>query len=307
MELEQALLGATFANPVLLAAGTCGFGRELAGVVELDALGGFVTKAVTREPREGDPAPRVSEFDAGMINSVGLANPGVDAVRDEKLPWIREHVRRAKVLVNVAGHTVGEFVEVIDVLDGEEGFLGYELNVSCPNDRRVDGLPFGLDTEALGRVVSAARETTDRPLVVKLPPNVPDMAATARAAAAAGADGLTLVNTMPGLVLDPETGRPRLGAGSGGVSGPALRPVGVHAVWRAREAVEIPLVGVGGIRTADDALQYILAGASLVQVGTASFADPRTAHRVVNGLAEHGRRRGVARVADLVGAAHRNP
>lgn len=307
MELEQALFGANFANPVLLAAGTCGFGRELADVVELDALGGFVTKAVTREPRDGDPAPRVSEFGAGMINSVGLANPGVDAVRDEKLPWIRERVRRAKVLVNVAGHTVGEFVEVIDALDGEEGFLGYELNVSCPNDRRVDGLPFGLDTEALARVVSAARETTDRPLVVKLAPNVPDMAATARAAAAAGADGLTLVNTMPGLLLDPETGRPRLGAGSGGVSGPALRPVGVHAVWRAREAVEIPLVGVGGIRTAGDALQYILAGASLVQVGTASFADPRTAHRVVNGLAEHGRRRGVARVADLVGAAHRNP
>lgn len=284
MSPSRTLFGTTFQNPVLLAAGTCGFGYELREVLDLEALGGLVTKSVTLEPRAGNPAMRVWELDEGMINSVGLANPGADAVRAEKLPWIRENLRRARVFVSVAGHTPEEYVAVVERLDDAEGFLGFELNLSCPNDTRRTGLPFALDPEALRGVVSRVRERTRRPLLVKLAPNDPDVAATAEAAEAAGADGLTLVNTLPGLSLDPETGRPVLGAGPGGVSGPALRAAGVRAVAEARRRTSLPLVGVGGVGSAADAVEYFRAGASLVQVGTATFADPRAALRVIEGL-----------------------
>lgn len=306
MRLEQSLFGTTFQNPVLLAAGTCGFGREVDGVLDLEALGGMVTKSVTLEPRRGNAPPRVAEFGAGMLNSIGLANPGVDAVRERKLPWLRERLSAARVLVSVAGHTAEEFFTIVERLDEAEGFLGYELNLSCPNDARREGVAFALDPEATARVVGGTRRRTARPLLAKLAPNDPDPPATARAAEEAGADGLTLVNTVPGLVLDPDTGRPVLGAGGGGVSGPALRPVGVRAVKLVREATGLPLVGVGGIATAGDALQYLRAGASLVQVGTASFADPRAAGRIVKGLRRWGDRRDVGSVAELV-AGGREP
>lgn len=284
MSLSRTLFGTTFQNPVLLAAGTCGFGYELREVLDLEALGGLVTKSVTLEPRKGNPAMRVWELDEGMINSVGLANPGADAVREEKLPWLRKHLGRARVFVSVAGHTPDEYVAVVERLDDAEGFVGYELNLSCPNDRRLAGLPFALDPPALREVVGRVRERTRRPLLVKLAPGDPDVGATAEAAEAAGADGLTLVNTLPGLSFDPESGRPVLGAGAGGVSGPALRAVGVRAVAEARSRTSLPLVGVGGIGSAADAVQYLRAGASLVQVGTATFADPRAALRVIEGL-----------------------
>lgn len=284
MSLSRDLFGTTFQNPVLLAAGTCGFGEELREVLDLEALGGLVTKSVTLERRAGNPAMRVWELDEGMINSVGLANPGADAVREEKLPWIRENLRRAHVFVSVAGHTPDEYVAVVERLDDAEGFLGWELNLSCPNDTRLAGLPFALDPPALREVVGRVRERTRRPLLVKLAPNDPEPGATAEGAEAAGADGLTLVNTMPGLALDSGTGRPVLGAGPGGVSGPALRAVGVRAVAEARRHTSLPLVGVGGIASAADAVQYLRAGASLVQVGTATFADPRAALRVIEGL-----------------------
>lgn len=303
MNLTQNLFGTVFQNPVLLASGTCGFGEEVSDLIDLDALGGFVTKAVTVEPRQGNPAPRVCEFAAGMLNSVGLANPGVDVVRTEKLPWIRSHVRAARVFVNVAGHEVEHYRRVIETLNDETGYLGFELNVSCPNDRNLRGIPFALDPVALEEVVSTARGATGRPLLVKLSPNVPDIGEMAHIAEAAGADGVTLINTLPGLILDPSNRSPALGAGSGGVSGPAIRPVGVYAVWAAHRRVSIPIVGVGGIANAADAVQYLLAGASLVQVGTASFADPRAALRVVQGLARYGRAHGVSHVAELVGAA----
>ncbi|RMH12438.1 MAG: dihydroorotate dehydrogenase catalytic subunit, partial [Gemmatimonadetes bacterium] len=247
MRLDQTLFGATFRNPVLLAAGTCGFGEELAEVADLDRLGGLVTKSVTLEPRGGNPAPRVAELGEAMINSIGLANPGARAVRDEKLPWIREHLADLQVFVSVAGHRDSEYVEVVELLDGADGFLGFELNLSCPNDLERNGLPFALDTDALVRVVRSVRARTERPLLVKLAPNTPDVARAAKAAEEAGADGLTLVNTLPGLALDPASGRAVLGAGSGGLSGPALRAVGVQAVAAARTAVSLPLVGVGGV------------------------------------------------------------
>lgn len=301
MQLEQDLFGARFQNPVLLAAGTCGFGSELAGVMELDRLGGLVTKSVTLEPRAGNPKPRVSEGGGVMVNSIGLANPGVERVKAEKLPWLASRLRRAQVFVSVAGHAVNEYCKIVEHLDPEAGFLGFELNLSCPNVP-LDGVPFALDAKMLATVVARVRGITTRPLLVKLAPNSPDIGAAAEAAVAAGGDGVTLVNTMPGMIIDPETRRPRLGAGGGGLSGPALRPVGVHAVWQASRRVRAPLVGVGGVRGHRDCLQYLLAGASLVQVGTATFADPRAAERIVYGLSAYGRRRGIGAVWELVGA-----
>ena len=302
MRLSQTLFGVNFQNPVLLAAGTCGFGEELQDALDLDALGGIVTKSVTLEPRVGNPAPRVVEAGNAMLNSVGLANPGLDRVCSVKLPWMREHLSRIQVLLSVAGHTPDEYWRIVEGLESVGGFLGYELNLSCPNDTRLGGLPFALDPDALRRVVEGARELTDRPLLVKLAPNVPDIGPVAEAAEDAGADGLTLVNTMPGLILDITTRRASLGAGSGGLSGPALRAVGVHAVHRARAHTSIPLVGVGGIADAGDAIQYLLAGASLVQIGTATFADPRTAQRVGKDLARYGEKMGMESIEDLIGA-----
>ncbi len=302
MLLSQTLFGATFHNPVLLAAGTCGFGEELRDALDLEALGGIVTKSVTLEPRAGNPAPRVVEAGNAMLNSVGLANPGLERVCSEKLPWMSEHLSSIQVLVSVAGHTTDEYWRIVEGLESVGGFLGYELNLSCPNDTSLRGLPFALDPEALRGVVEGARGLTDRPLVVKLAPNVPDIGSVAEAAEDAGADGVTLVNTMPGLVIDVATQSAALGAGSGGLSGPALRAVGVHAVHRARACTSIPLLGVGGITDAGDAIQYLLACSSLVQVGTATFADPRAAQTVAKGIARYGEKMGVENIQDLVGA-----
>lgn len=281
------LFGTTFQNPVLLAAGTCGFGRELVEVVDLEALGGLVTKSVTREPRRGNPAPRVTEFGAGMLNSIGLANPGMEGVSRDQLPWLARNLRRARVWVSVAGHSPDEYPDVVAHLDSSDGFVGFELNLSCPNDTERGGLPFALDGEALAGVVETCRRVTDRPLWVKLAPNDPRLAVHARRARDAGADGLTLINTLPGRVMHPD-GRPVLGAGQGGVSGPALRPVGLQAVAQVRQEVELPLIGVGGILTAEHARSYLFAGASLVQMGTASFAAPRQPERVARALTRQG-------------------
>ena len=300
--LRQTLLGTDFQNPVLLAAGTCGYGVELDGIIDLDALGGLATKAVTPEPREGNPAPRAAEFAAGMINSIGLANVGLERFRTEKLPWLARRLTRARVLVNVAGRTVDDFVEVVRALDGEEGFTAFELNVSCPNVKE-GGAFFSHREDTLREVVAAARAATRRPLSVKLAPNVPDIGRMAEVAVAAGADALTLSNTFPGLLFDVDTRRPLLGAGAGGVSGPAVLPMGVHAVWQARRRVDVPIIGVGGIRTGRDVIQYLLAGASLVQIGTASYADPRAAQRVLSEVEHYCTRRRVSDIAELVGAA----
>jgi dihydroorotate dehydrogenase (NAD+) catalytic subunit len=271
-----------FRAPVLLAAGTCGFGREVMEVVDLSRIGGFVTKSITAEPRAGNPAPRVTEFPAGMLNSIGLANPGVERARTEVLPWVVEHLAPiTRVIVSVAGHAEEEYLHIVERLDDLDGFSAYELNLSCPNDAQRGGAPFALDPDALRRVVSGARARTDRPIIAKLAPNDPDLGGTARAAADAGADALTLVNTLPGRVFRRD-GTSAIGAGQGGVSGPALRPVGVQAVALARAAVDLPLIGVGGVLSAADAKQYFEAGASLVQLGTAAFADPRAPERVAS-------------------------
>jgi dihydroorotate dehydrogenase (NAD+) catalytic subunit len=298
--LQVTAAGISFQNPILLAAGTAAYGRELADVMPLEELGGFVTKAVSLEPRHGAPAPRVADFDGGMINAVGLANPGVDAVKAEDLPWIAAHVRRPQVLVNIVGREASDFGQVVAKLDDATGFVGYELNVSCPNVKQ-GGMEFGADPEALHAVISGARAATKRPLFVKLSPTLPNVGDVAKRAVDAGADGITVINTIPGMVVDVERRKPMLGFGSGGVSGPGLLAVGVLATWRVRKAVSVPILGAGGIQQASDVLQFMIAGASAVAIGTAGMADPKLPARIVRDLERWCDRHGVARLADLIG------
>lgn len=297
--------GLPFQNPIVLAAGTAAFGRALDGVVTLDALGGLVTKAVSLEPRVGNAAPRVAEIGGGMLNAVGLANPGVDAVLRTELPWLAENLTIARVIVNVVGNRAEDFAEVVRRLDGASVIAAYELNVSCPNVK-AGGLEFGADRAALTSVVAGVRAVTTRPIFVKLSPTLAGIGEVAQVAADAGADAITVVNTIPGLVVDVETRRPRIGFGSGGASGAGLLPVGVLATYRVRKRTSLPVLGVGGVTSGMDALQYIIAGASLVGVGTATMRDPRTPERIVKELARWCDRNGVTRVADLIGTLEWN-
>jgi dihydroorotate dehydrogenase (NAD+) catalytic subunit len=282
-DLSRELFGQRFQNPLVLAAGTAGFGKELDGVLDLERLGGLVTKAVSREPREGNPAPRVAEFPGGMLNSVGLANPGVIRVREEYLPWIASRLTRARVLVNVVGFSVEEYGDVVAELDGSPGITAFELNLSCPNTS-AGGIEFGADPACVQRIVSLCRTRTRLPLIAKLSPVLPDLAGMAQTACDAGADAISAVNTMPGLLFGGNS-RARLGNGSGGVSGPGLLPVGVLAVARIVERVgSTPVIGVGGVRSADDVRQYLKVGAALVAIGTGALADPRLPQRIIADL-----------------------
>ena len=284
------VFGTTFQNPILLAAGTAGFGRELAGIVDLDALGGLVTKSVSPEPRIGNPPPRVAEYPGGMLNSVGLANPGLDAVERDELPWLETTLRRARVLVSVVGNTVEDYVTVVRRLTDRPIVTAFELNLSCPNTDR-GGEHFGANERVLADLVARCRAVASRPLVVKLAPTLADIARSACVAGEAGADGFSLVNTMPGMLFREGDTSPvpafRLGAGNGGVSGPPLLPVGILATRRVREATGLPVIGVGGVRSVGDVRAYLAAGASLVGVGTAALAEPRLperlARRIVHG------------------------
>ena len=286
--LSRDVFGQRFQNPVLLASGTAGFGRELDGVMCLERLGGIVTKAVSPRRREGNPPPRVAEFPGGMLNSVGLANPGLDEVRREQLPWLARRLSRARILVNVVGFTVEEYAEVVAGLDGLDGITAFELNLSCPNTS-AGGIEFGADAACVARIVALCRARTRSPLVAKLSPVLPDIAGMAVVARDAGADGITVVNTLPGLLHD-RSGTARLGQGAGGVSGPALLPIGVLAAARVVERTggAVPVIGVGGVRSADDVREYLRVGASLVAIGTAALADPRLPERIVRDLERQG-------------------
>jgi dihydroorotate dehydrogenase (NAD+) catalytic subunit len=282
--LSRELFGRRFQNPLLLAAGTAGFGRELDGVLDLDRLGGLVTKAVSLDPRDGNAAPRAAEFPGGMLNSVGLANPGVDRVRTDHLPWLARRLARARILVNVVGFTVEEYGEVVGRLDGVAGITALELNLSCPNTS-AGGIEFGADAGCVRRIVSVCRTRTRLPLIAKLSPLLPDIAGMALVARDAGADAVRAVNTIPGLLFARDGGAPRLGHGSGGVSGPVLLPVGVLAVARIMERTAgMPVIGVGGVRSAADVRQYLRVGAALVAIGTGALADPRLPERIVRDL-----------------------
>ena len=270
-------------NPVIAASGTFGYGIEFAHLVDLNSLGGIVVKGLSAKPMEGAPAPRLCETPGGMLNAIGLQNVGVRAFVAEKLPQLRKY--RTAVIVNVFGHTVAEYCEVIDVLESAQGIAAYELNISCPN---VDcgGAEFGADPALAVEVVVAARRRAKRPLWVKLAPNA-DVKAVARGAEAAGADALTVANTYPAMSLDSRTGRSRLGRLTGGLSGPAIKPLTLRLVYELSRAVGLPIIGLGGIQTVDDAVEYLRAGATAIQIGTAHFSDPRASERVVEELRHH--------------------
>ena len=285
-------------NPVLAASGTFGYGIEFEPFFDLGALGGFVTKGLSPAPRRGNPPPRIVETPAGMLNTIGLQNVGVDAFLADKLPRLRGH--DTAVIANVFGETDAEYVEVCHKLDAAEGVRAIELNVSCPN---VDegGMIYGTDPRALERVTRACRRATRLPLIVKLSPNVTDIRVTARAAEAGGADILSLVNTFVGMAVDVERRRPVLAKVSGGLSGPAIRPLAVWMTWQARQAVALPLIGIGGIVDAADALEFLLVGATAVQVGTATFVHPDAALRVLRGIEEYLVRHEFRSVREIVG------
>lgn len=294
--------GLTFRNPVVLASGTAGYGREVDDVLDLEALGGIATKAVSVAPRHGAPPLRVSEFAGGMINAIGLANPGLDVVRRDAMPWLADRDRDLRVIINVVGNSVDDFVTVVNGLTNERGVDAFELNVSCPNVKS-GGMEFGADPVALAALVAGARAATSRPIFVKLSPALgAGIVDAAKNAVDHGADGLTLVNTMPGLVIDSERRRPKIGFGSGGISGPALLPMGLLATWRVSRALpNVPIIGLGGISTADDAVQYFMAGASLVGVGTAGLRNPRAPERIARGLAAWASTHGITDLRTLTG------
>jgi dihydroorotate dehydrogenase (NAD+) catalytic subunit len=268
-------------NPILAASGTFGYGVEFAHLVDLNRLGGIVVKGLSLEPMAGAPAPRLCETPSGMLNAVGLQNIGVRAFVAEKLPALRQY--RTSVVANVFGYTVSDYVGVIQILEEADGLAAYELNISCPNTAH-GGIQFGSDPQMVLEVVSAARQAARRPLWVKLSPNVSDIALIARVAEEAGADALTVANTYQGMSIDIRTRRSRLGRPTGGLSGPAIRPITLRLVYEARRAVKIPVIGLGGIEKAEDALEYVIAGATAVQVGTANFAHPQACEDLVDQL-----------------------
>ncbi len=288
-------------NPVLTASGTFGYGLEFEPFLKLDELAGFVTKGLSPRPREGNPPPRIVETPAGMLNTIGLQNIGVDAFIRDKLPRLREY--DTAVIANVFGETEAEYVEVCSKLDEADGVAAIELNVSCPNVEQ-GGMIFGNDPAALHAVTAACRKASRLPLIVKLSPNVTDIRVTARAAVEGGAEVLSLVNTFVGMQVDVERRRPVLKKVCGGLSGPAIRPLAVWMTWQVHEAVDVPLIGMGGISTAADALEFILAGASAVQIGTANFVHPDGSIRVLRELREWLKEHDVATLRELIGAGH---
>jgi dihydroorotate dehydrogenase (NAD+) catalytic subunit len=296
--LAISICGIELRNPVLAASGTFAYGVEFQELVDLNSLGGFVVKGLSRQPIEGNPPPRVYETEAGMINSIGLQNIGVRAFVKEKLPALAK--LRTAVFANVFGYQTGDYVEVVRVLEDHAGLAGYELNVSCPNTSH-GGIYFSSEPALLSEVVTAVKRVAHRPVVVKLSPNVSAIEPLAKAAETAGADALSLVNTFVALAIDPHTRRPRIGAGFGGLSGPAIKPIALRLVCQAARAVKIPVIGLGGIATGADAAEFLIAGASAVQVGTATFWDPRSPQRIAEELAAFLKREGIAKVSSLVG------
>jgi len=297
--LTTSVCGISLKNPVLAASGTYAYGVEFKDLVDLNCLGGIIVKGLSREPMDGNPPPRLYETASGMINSIGLQNIGVRAFVQDKLPELRAF--QTAVIANVFGYCVEDYVEVLRILEDAEGLAGYELNVSCPNTKH-GGIFFSNDVALLGEVVSAARAVVrKRPLIVKLSPNVARIEPLARAAADAGADALSLVNTFVSLAIDPHKRRPRIGAGFGGLSGPAIKPIALRMVYEAAQAVKIPVIGLGGIASGTDAAEFLIAGASAVEVGTANFWDPAAPVRIARELDEFLVQENISRVADLVG------
>jgi dihydroorotate dehydrogenase (NAD+) catalytic subunit len=300
-DMRVNIAGVELRSPVIAASGTFGYGVEFEDIVSIDRIGAFVTKGLSREPMAGNPTPRIIETPAGMINAIGLQNMGVQAFIAEKLPKILK-IKGAVVIANVFGFTIEDCIEVIHALNDAPGIAMYELNASCPNTSH-GGMVFGTNHELLFDLASRCRAVSKRPLMVKLSPNVTSIGLMARVAADAGADAVSLVNTFLALAIDVETRRPRIANVTGGLSGPAIKPIAVRMVNEVSRAVRIPIVGMGGIVRAEDAVEFMLAGATAVQVGTASYADPRAVENIANDLKKWCASHNIARVSELTGAA----
>ena len=294
------LAGIELANPVIAASGTFGYGIEFEEIVSLEKIGGFVTKGISLEPMAGHKPQRIVQTASGMLNAIGLQNIGVEEFLKSKLPALKRYPA-CKIIVNVFGSTVAEYLAVIERLNRAEGIAAYELNVSCPNVH-AGGMAFGADSGSLEYLVGRAKAAATRPLFVKLSPNVTSIAHMAKIAAGAGADAISLVNTFLGMAIDPETRQPRLSNITGGLSGPAIKPIALRMVYEAAKTVKVPILGMGGIVTPEDAVEFLLAGAAAVEVGTASYADPRATERLAKGLEAWCRSHQVERVASLTGA-----
>jgi dihydroorotate dehydrogenase (NAD+) catalytic subunit len=296
-DLSVSVCGIELKNPVIAASGTFGYGIEFEDIVHLNKLGGFVVKGLSKEPMAGNPPPRLYETAAGMLNAIGLQNIGARAFVDEKLPKLRQ-IQNIVVLANVFGYTREDYERTIQILNEGEGIAAYELNVSCPNTAH-GGIQFGSDPRSLDEVVSLARRTSQRPLIVKLSPNVTSIAQMAHVAAEAGADAISLVNTFVAMAIDAETRKPRISNVTAGLSGPAIKPIALRMVYDAAKAVKIPVIGMGGISTPVDIVEFMLAGASAVEIGTANYWDPRATEKIVDGLRDWCVDHQVARLADL--------
>ncbi len=297
-DLSVNFAGIKLKNPILTASGTFGYGEEFSEFVDLNKIGGVIVKGISLKPIKGNPPPRIWETPSGMLNAIGLENPGVDVFLNEKLPYLRKF--DTAVIVNVFGYSLDEYVDVARILDGVQGISGIEVNISCPNVK-AGGMVFGTDLKATSGLISAIRRATRLPLIVKLSPNVTDVTEFAKAARDAGCDGLSLINTLLGMAIDVRCRRPRLANCTGGLSGPAIRPVAVRMVWQVARAVPLPIIGMGGIATGEDALEFILAGASAVAVGTANFVNPRATLEVLSGIESLMAEQGVAAITDLIG------
>ncbi|MBZ5597747.1 MAG: dihydroorotate dehydrogenase [Acidobacteriia bacterium] len=298
-DLSVSFAGIQLKNPVIAASGTFGYGVEFEDVVHLDRLGGFVVKGLSKEPMAGNPPPRLYETAAGMLNAIGLQNIGARAFLDEKLPKLRE-LKNIVVFANVYGYTREDYERTIQILNEGEGIAGYELNVSCPNTAQ-GGIQFGSDPRLLDEVVATARRTSQRPLIVKLSPNVTSIAQMARVAEEAGADAISLVNTFVAMAIDPETRKPRIANVTAGLSGPAIKPIALRMVYDAAKAVKVPIIGMGGISTASDIIEFMLAGATAVQIGTASYWDPVATEKIVGELERWCVEHRIERLAELTG------
>lgn len=298
MDLSIDFAGLPLRNPVLLASGTCNYGRELQALTDLSALGGIVTKTITPQPRGGNHPQRIVETSAGMLNSIGLQNPGLDDFIADKWPFLRE--LDTPIVVNIAGHSIEEFGEMAARLEEVDGIAALEINISCPNVK-AGGENFASNPAASAAVIKGVRSATRRPVIAKLSPNVTDIAEIARAVEAAGADAVSLINTLVGMAIDIDKRRPLLGNITGGLSGPAIKPVALAMVWKVSQAVQVPVMGLGGISSARDALEFIVAGASAVQVGTASFVNPNAGVEIVADIRKYCVERGIEHIGDLVG------